>query len=102
MVIASASIRLTSVRVVKTVFLENGVFVPYRKQVALTKNGENDDLQSTHKNKGLRSSEPKMTKMAGVPQTKPQFDKNTVFDTLIPWKGKHASEHKQKIKTPPK
>ena len=25
------------VRVVKTVFLENGVFVPYRKQVVLTK-----------------------------------------------------------------
>ena len=45
-------------RVVKTVFLENGVFAPYRKQVVLTKNGENDDLHSTHKNKGLRSSEP--------------------------------------------
>ena len=28
------------IRVVKTVFLENGVFVPYRKQVVLTKNGE--------------------------------------------------------------
>ena len=37
-------------RVVKTVFLENGVFVPYRKQVVLTKNVENDDLHSTHKN----------------------------------------------------
>ena len=35
-----------SVRVVKTVFLENGVFVPYRKQVVLTKHGENDDLHS--------------------------------------------------------
>ena len=46
------------VRVVKTVFLENGVFVPYRKQVVLTKNGENDDLHSTHKNKRSRSSEP--------------------------------------------
>ena len=46
-------------RVVKTVFLENGVFVPYRKPVVLTKNGENDDLHSTHKNKGLRSSEPR-------------------------------------------
>ena len=42
-------------KVVKTVFLENGVFVPYRKQVVLTKNGENDEL---HKNKGLRPSEP--------------------------------------------
>ena len=37
---------------------ENGVFVPYRKQAVLTKNGENEDLHSTHKNKGLRSSEP--------------------------------------------
>ena len=45
-------------RVVKTVFLENGVLVPYRKQVVLTKNGENDDWHFTHKNKGLRSSEP--------------------------------------------
>ena len=50
---------LSNFRVVKTVFLENGVFVPYRKQVVLTKNGENDDLHSTHKNKGLRSSEPR-------------------------------------------
>ena len=49
----------TGIRVVKTVFLENGVFVPYRKQVVLTKNGENADLHSTHKNKGLRSSEPR-------------------------------------------
>ena len=50
--------RACFLRVVKTVFLENGVFVPYRKQVVLTKNGENDDLHSTYKNKGLRSSEP--------------------------------------------
>ena len=48
-----------SIRAVKTVLLEKGVFVPYRKQVVLTKNGENDDLHSTHKNKGLRSSEPR-------------------------------------------
>ena len=33
------------------------MLVPYRKQVVLTKNGENDDLHSTHKNKGLRSSD---------------------------------------------
>ena len=45
-------------RVVKTVFLENGVFVPYRKQVVLTKNGENDDLHSTHKNKGCAPQSP--------------------------------------------
>ena len=89
----------------KTVFLENGVFVPYRKQVdltkngekgvfvpyrkqvVLTKNGENDDLHSTHKKKEgfelLRPLKPmKMTQMAGVPQTKPPFAKNTVFATL--------------------
>ena len=30
------------IRVAKMVFLANGVFVPYRKQVVLTKNGEND------------------------------------------------------------
>ena len=42
-------------RVVKTVFLENGVFVPYRKQEVLTKNGKNDDVYLTHKNKGLCS-----------------------------------------------
>ena len=42
--------------VVKTVFLENGVFAPY---LVLTTNGENDDLHSTHQNKGLRSSEPR-------------------------------------------
>ena len=54
----------------------------------MTKNGENDDLHSTHKNKGqgaalLRARKPtKMTKMAGVPQTKPGFAKNRVFATL--------------------
>ena len=48
----------THFRVVKTVFLENGVFAPYRKQVILTKNGKNDDLHSTHENKGSRFSEP--------------------------------------------
>ena len=54
----SCSDKLETFRVVKTVLLENGVFAPYRKQVILTKNGENDDLHSTHKNKGLRFSEP--------------------------------------------
>ena len=53
-----AEIFTKSIRVVKTVFLENGVFAPYRKQVVLTKHGENDDLHSTPKNKGLRTSEP--------------------------------------------
>ena len=46
-------------QVVKTVFSENGVCVPYRKQVVLTKNGENYNLHSTHKDKGVRSSEPR-------------------------------------------
>ena len=66
---------LPIVRVVKkkTVFLENGVFVPYRKQVALTKNGEDDDLHSTHKARGLRSSEPENDKNGGC-----RSDKTTV------------------------
>ena len=63
-------------RVVKTVFLENGVVDPYRKQV-LTKNGEDDNLHSTHQKKGaalLKARKPtKMTKIAGVLQTKPGF-----------------------------
>ena len=53
-----AMLSVSFVRVVKTVFLENGVFVPCRKQVVLTKNGENDDLYSTHKNKRFCSSGP--------------------------------------------
>ena len=42
----------------KRVFSENGAFVPCRKQVVLMKNGENEDLHSTHKNKGLCSADP--------------------------------------------
>ena len=38
--------------------LENGVVVPYRKQVVLTENGENDDLQSTHKTRGCAPQTP--------------------------------------------
>ena len=41
--------------VVKTVFLENGLFDPYRKQVVLTKN---DDLHSTHKTRGCAPQSP--------------------------------------------
>ena len=41
MFIPDNSYPIVLVRVVKTVFLENGVFVPCRKQVVLTKNGEN-------------------------------------------------------------
>ena len=59
-------------RVVKMVFLGNGVFVPCQKQVVLTKNGENDDLHSTKKIRGCAPQTPEtdeMTNMAGVPQT---------------------------------
>ena len=35
-----------SVRLVKTAFLENSAFVPCRKQVVLTNNGENYDFTS--------------------------------------------------------
>ena len=43
--------------------VQNGVFgkqcfCPLLKQVVLTKNGKNDDLRSTHRNKGLCSSDP--------------------------------------------
>ena len=74
------------VRVVKAVFLETSVFAPRPKQVVLTKNGENDGLHSTHKKQGaslLRPRKPTiMTKMAGVAQAKPPFEKkNTVFAT---------------------
>ena len=44
----------------KTVFLENSVFVPYRKQVVLTKNGENDELHSTRQNKGCAPQSPEI------------------------------------------
>ena len=54
--------RTQRVRVVKTVFLQNGFFVPYQKQVVLTKNGENDDLHSTHKNKGCAPQSPETDK----------------------------------------
>ena len=61
-------------------FLENGVFVPYRKQVVLTKNGENDVLPTKTGVVLLRPRKPtKMMKMAGVPQTKPLFAKRHRF-----------------------
>ena len=77
-----------SFRVVKTVFLENGVFVPYRKQVVVTKNGENDGFDEKWRKRRftfypqkqgvalLRARKPtKMTKMAGV-QVKLSAGKN--------------------------
>ena len=45
-------------RVVKTVFLETVFLSPTETGGFDAKNGENDDLHSTHKNKGLCSSEP--------------------------------------------
>ena len=46
-----------SFRVVKTVFLENGAFVPCRKQVVSRKMAKMTILHSTRKNKGLCSSD---------------------------------------------
>ena len=61
-------------RVVETVVLDNGVFVPCRKQVVLTKIGENSDRALYPQKKRILLLEPctatKMTKMAGVTQTK--------------------------------
>ena len=44
--------------VVETVVLENGVFVPYRKQVVLTKIGEYFGVAFYPQNKGFCSSHP--------------------------------------------
>ena len=73
-------------QVVKTAFLENGAFVTCRKQMVLTKNGENRDFDFyTHQKKRALLLAPrkptKMTKMAGVTQAKPPFAKNSVFAT---------------------
>ena len=48
----------SSQRIVETVVLENGVFVPYRKQVVLTRTGENSDSAFYPQNKGPCSSDP--------------------------------------------
>ena len=56
------------------VVLENGVFVPHRKQVVLTKIGDNSDIAFDPLNKRFYSSDPgnrlKITEMAGVTQAK--------------------------------
>ena len=69
----------------KTVFLEDGVFAPCRKQVVLAKNGEMTiDILPT-KTRGFAPQTwklTKMTKMAGVTPAKPPFAKNMVFATL--------------------
>ena len=44
--------------VVETVVLENGVFVPYRKQVVLTKIGENSDIAFDPQKQGILLLEP--------------------------------------------
>ena len=74
------------VRVVKTVFLENVVVVPWRKQLVLMKMAKIKILHSTHKkNRGfllLRTQKlTKMTKMADVTQAKSPFAKSTVLTT---------------------
>ena len=67
------------IRVVKAVFLENGVFVPCRKQVVLAKKGEKMTIwHSTHKNKGFCSSDPETDENdenGGCTQAKPPFSK---------------------------
>ena len=53
-------------------------FVPYRKQVVLTKIGQIPTLHSTHKNKGFAHQprkSTKMTKMAGVTQQNDRLPK---------------------------
>ena len=62
------------VGVVETVVLENGRFVPCRKQVVLTKIGENSDVAFCPQKQGILLLGPqkstKMTKMAGVTPAK--------------------------------
>ena len=56
------------------VVLENGVFVPCRKQVVLTKIGKNSNIAFYPQKQGILFLRPwkstKMTKMAGVTQAK--------------------------------
>ena len=65
---------LQTIRVFETVVLENGVFVPCRKQVVLTKIGENSDIAFYPEKLGILLFRPwkstKMTKMAGVTQAR--------------------------------
>ena len=61
-------------RVVETVVLENGRFVPCREQVVLTKNGENSDIAFCPPKQGILLLGPrkwtKPTKMTGVTPAK--------------------------------
>ena len=74
------------VRVVETVVLENGRFVPRRKEAVLTKIGEHSDIAFDPQKQGILLLEPrkstKMTKMAGVTPAKWPFAKSTVLTTL--------------------
>ena len=62
------------VRVVETVVLENGSFVPRRKEAVLTKIGENSDIAFYPQKQGIWLLKPwkstKMTKMPGVTPAK--------------------------------
>ena len=75
-----------SFRVVETVVLVNGRFVPCRKRVVLTKIGGNSDIAFYPQKQGILLLKPqksaKMTKMAGVPLTKWPFAKSTGLTTL--------------------
>ena len=75
------------IRVVETVVLENGRFVPCRKQVVLTKIGEHSDSAFYPRKQGILLLKPrkstKLTKMAGVTPAKWPFAKSTVLTTLI-------------------
>ena len=66
--------RASLIRVVETVVLENGRFVPCRKQVVLTKIGENSDVAFCPQKQGILLLGPrkstKMTKMAGATPAK--------------------------------
>ena len=72
-------LHVPKVRVVETVVLENGRFVPCRKQVVLTKIGEKSDIAFCPQKQGILLLGPrkstKMTKMAVSPQQNDRLPK---------------------------
>ena len=81
--IASVQRTRSTLRVVKTVFLENGVFAPHRKTGDFDEKWRKWRFTFYPQKQGvalLRGRKPtKVTKMAGVPQTKPGFSPKTGF-----------------------
>ena len=79
--------RKTCLRVVETLVLKNGRFVPCRKQVVSTKIGESPVIAFYPQKQGILLLKPrkstKMTKTAGVTPAKWQFAKSSVLTTLI-------------------